>query len=131
MTAAPVPRRWRYFRLSEFNCSHCGQNHTDFAFIDRLDELRARCGFPLKINSGYRCPDHNAAVSKTGRTGPHTRSAVDLEVDRGRAYIVLREALAMGFSGIGVAQRGESRFIHLDDLPDAAGQPRPTVWSYP
>lgn len=126
MTAPP----WRYFTVDEFACKHCGANHIDPAFIDRLDALRHRVGFPLRVNSGYRCPDHNAAVSKTGRTGPHTQSAVDLDVDRGRAYVVLREALAMGFMGIGVKQHGESRFIHLDDLPDAPGQPRPTVWSY-
>lgn len=131
MTAA-LPRRWRFFTLSEFACRcGCGQNYTDPAFIDRLDELRARCGFPLTVNSGYRCPDHNSAVSTTGRDGPHTKSAVDLGVDRGRARIVLREALAMGFSGVGVKQHGGSRFIHLDELPDAPGQPRPTIWSYP
>jgi len=31
-----------------------------------------------------------------------------------------------------VNQKGPhaARFIHLDDLPDAEGQPRPTIWSY-
>lgn len=127
----PLSDRWTYFKYADFVCKHCGQNHTDPAFIDRLDELRRRVGFPLPVNSGYRCPVHNAAVSSTGLDGPHTLTAVDLSVDRGRAYIVLREALTMGFKGIGVKQHGGGRFIHLDDLPEAPGQPRPTVWSYP
>jgi hypothetical protein len=36
----------------------------------------------------------------------------------------------MGFTGIGIAQKGEGRYVHLDDLPSVEGQPRPTLWSY-
>jgi hypothetical protein len=41
-------------------------------------------------------------------------------------------ALAYGFTGIGVNQKGahDGRFIHLDDLDNAPGQPRPCIWSY-
>jgi hypothetical protein len=42
----------------------------------------------------------------------------------------MRLALAKGFTGIGVQQKGGGRFIHLDNLPNGPGQPRPTVWSY-
>jgi hypothetical protein len=38
--------------------------------------------------------------------------------------------MKMGFSGIGVSQKGDSRFIHLDDLEDSNERPRPWVWSY-
>lgn len=121
----------RYFRRYEFDCKHCGQNRMDDQFLIELDELRHRYGKPLVITSGYRCPDHNAAVSSTGRTGPHTTGrAADIGVDRKNALAVLRIAMEMGFTGIGVQQKGGARFIHLDNLPDAAGQPRPTIWSY-
>ncbi len=97
------------------------------AFVDRLDELRDRLEFPLRVSSGYRCPAHNARVSSTGLTGPHTTGlAADLAVERWAAYEVLRVALEMRFQGIGVAQKGAARFIHLDDVIDG----RPTVWSY-
>jgi hypothetical protein len=33
----------------------------------------------------------------------------------------------MGFTGIGVQQKGSRRFIHLDVLQNP---PRPNVWSY-
>jgi len=122
---------WRYFSASEFACRHCSQNLIDHQFIDELDELRHRYGAPLKVSSGYRCPDHNAKVSSTGRTGPHvTGRACDLLVDRGNALKLLRIALDMGFTGIGLQQKGAGRFIHVDNLPNAPGQPRPTIWSY-
>ena len=119
---------WRFFSRQEFAC-RCGCNGNLQAddFIAKLDALRAEVGFPLPVSSGYRCPDHNARVSTTGRTGPHTTGrAVDLAVDRTRAHTVLAAALRAGFTGIGVQQKGATRFIHLDDL--ASG--RPTVWSY-
>lgn len=121
----------RYFTLAEFDCKHCGANRMQEAFLIDLDELRHRYGGPLFISSGYRCPDYNLIASTTGRNGPHTTGcAADLRVARSQAYAVLKLALAMRFSGIGVAQKGAVRFIHLDTLPDAPGQPRPTVWSY-
>jgi uncharacterized protein YcbK (DUF882 family) len=100
-------------------------------FLELLDSLRDECGFPLIVTSGYRCPEHNAAVSSTGRTGPHTTGrAADLAVDGARAHALMTIALAMGFSGLGVNQKGPGRFLHVDDLPNASGQPRPTIWSY-
>lgn len=121
---------WKYFSIEELKCKHCGKLNMSLVFVERLDTLRERVGFPLVISSGYRCPEHNNAVSNTGLNGPHTKSAVDIAVDRAKARIVLREALLMEFSGIGIQQKGTGRFIHLDDLPNAPGQPRPTVWSY-
>lgn len=92
----------------------------------RIQMLRDAYGKPLGVSSAARCPTHNAKVSKTGLTGPHTTGrAVDLSVDRADAYRVLALALSMGFTGIGVQQKGDGRFIHLDDLPGAN-----RLWSY-
>lgn len=100
-------------------------------FMDKVELLRVSIGFPVEVTSAARCPDHNARVSGTGRTGPHTTGrAIDLGVTHGKAHIVLATALKMGFSGIGVQQKGGGRFIHIDDLPNGPGCPRPTVWSY-
>lgn len=122
----------KYFSIGEFACKHCGENKIDPTFVKELDDLRHRYGKPLVVTSGYRCPDHNAKVSSTGRTGPHTTGhAADLAVDRSDAFRLLRIATTMRFTGIGVQQKGSGRFIHLDDLPSTAGTPRPTIWSYP
>lgn len=118
---------WANFKLDEFACKHCGENKIDTKLVDALQELRERCGFALPVSSGYRCPVYNADVSTTGPNGPHTTGkAVDLAVDRAKAYRVLKEAMAMGFTGIGIQQKGNGRFIHLDLLDEG----RPTIWSY-
>lgn len=121
----------RYFRAAEFACTCCNENRMDEQFLVELDELRHRYGKPLIVSSGYRCPKHNRRVSSTGDDGPHvTGRATDFRIDRGNAYRLLQIALEMKFTGIGVQQKGNVRFLHLDNLPNAAGQPRPTIWSY-
>lgn len=122
----------KYFRAQEFACKHCGNIRMDPFFLERLDRLRERYGKPLVVSSGYRCPEHNAAVSSTGPAGPHTTGhAADVMVSRAEAHALLRVVFDMrAFTGIGVQQKGASRFIHLDDLPTAPGRPRPTIWSY-
>jgi uncharacterized protein YcbK (DUF882 family) len=103
----------------------------DEDFMALVEKLRQLVGFPLKVSSAARCPSHNQAVSATGRSGPHTTGrAIDFAVSHGQAVAVISAALQLKITGIGVQQKGSGRFIHLDDLPNAAGQPRPTVWSY-
>ena len=120
------------FTREELACKHCGKMEIPLASIKRLQRVRDRVGHFLKVSSAYRCPEHNNAVSKTGRTGPHTKAAFDVAVHSDEAYHVTQAALAEGFTGIGVNQKGplEQRFIHLDDLTDEEEIPRPRVWSY-
>jgi uncharacterized protein YcbK (DUF882 family) len=99
----------------------------DQDFMDKVEQLRTTLGFPLPVTSAARCPAHNAAVSATGRAGPHTTGrAIDIGVRGDRAVALIKAALNLGFTGIGIAQKGNSRFIHLDDLQEG----RPTIWSY-
>lgn len=117
-----------HFSDAELACKHCGRQEMQRDFMDRVERLRVTVGFPLPVTSAYRCPEYNARVSSTGLTGPHTTGrAIDLGVDRERAYRVLAAALQLGFTGIGIQQKGYSRFIHLDSIAEG----RPTVWSYP
>ena len=127
-----TPWRWQHFSPDELRCK-CGCGKVDMApdFLDRLERLRVAFARPMPISSGFRCPSHNLAVSATGATGPHTTGhAVDVRVSRKDAYDLAALAMRLNFTGIGFAQKGAARFIHLDDLPDAPGQPRPTIWSY-
>lgn len=118
---------WHYFHIDEFKCKHCGDNKMAFDFITKLDALRREVGFPLRVTSGYRCPVHNQNVSTTGPNGPHTTGrAVDLDVRGANALKLIEAALKAGFTGVGVQQKGATRFIHLDDLTDG----RPMIWSY-
>lgn len=100
------------------------------AFMNKVQALRDAYGKPMHVASAARCPTHNAKVSSTGLDGPHTKGAIDVEVRGGDALQLVGFALQHGFTGIGVSQKGASRFIHLDDLPNGPGCPRPWIWSY-
>lgn len=101
------------------------------SFIFLVQAIRNEFGKPMPVASAARCPWHNAKVSKTGESGPHTTGrAIDVAVSRADAYELIRIALAYGMTGVGVQQKGDARFIHLDNLPNEPGQPRPTIWSY-
>lgn len=56
-----------HFRLSETLCPCCDRIKIVPGFFDHmklLEAMRINLGFPININSGYRCPEHNAEVSK-------------------------------------------------------------------
>jgi len=109
-----------YFSEDELRCKcGCDVYLFDESALSILNSIRHDCGFPLPVSSGYRCKS---------KPGAHTTGkAVDLAVSRGLAHTVLRVAFAHGVPRIGVNQKGDSRFIHLDWCDDC---PNPTVWSY-
>ena len=123
--------KWRHFKFSEFTCQcGCGGNDIDAIFVTKLDGLRHALGFPFIITSGYRCPEHNNKVSNSGFTGAHTTGrAVDIRASNVEAFLIVSRAHEFGFTGIGVNQKGKSRFIHLDDLNEGRFF-RPNIWSY-
>jgi uncharacterized protein YcbK (DUF882 family) len=119
--------RYPNFKEPEFACKHCGKTEMEPDFMHRLQSLRSRYKKPMTITSGYRCPDHPIEKAKAF-PGPHsTGKAADVAVQGGEAHRLLSIAFELGFTGIGVQQKGDKRFIHLDTVTD--GQ-RPTVWSY-
>lgn len=104
-----------------------GEEHMDRSFLANLDALRHKCGFPFIITSGYRTPEYNNQISSTGFTGAHTTGkAADIAVSRENAYTVLKNAFEMDcFTGIGINQKGDKRFIHLDSI-DGSNR----IWTY-
>lgn len=133
MTAIWNPTRWPNFTEAELRCKGTGKILIVPEFLDKLQMMRGLCKFPFLITSGYRSPEYNAKVAKTGLTGPHTTGrAVDIAVYGSNALKLIQTAITCGMTGIGVKQDGAmaGRFIHVDDLPNAAGQPRPWIWSY-
>lgn len=121
------PSPWENFEYKELRCRcGCGKMGMDFKFMDKVQELREELGFSFPITSAYRCPEYNSKVSSTGSEGPHTTGkALDIAVSRQAARLLVGKAISAGFKGIGVSQRGDGRFIHLDDAREIS-----TIWSY-
>ena len=118
-----------YFTDQELACSCCGKNEFDSDFLRLLNHLRAECGFPFVVTSGYRCPLHPVEAKKKKRGAHTTGKAVDIAVYGERAQKLLHAALSVGIERIGVSQKGDikSRFIHLDVCHDF---PSPAFWTY-
>ena len=102
---------YRFFEISEFDCSETGENGMQPKFIHWLDHIRDTCGFPFVINSGYRSPLHSKEIIKAA-PGHHTRGiAADIAVSGGaQRYLIVKHAMESGAGGIGVAKS----FVHLD-----------------
>lgn len=97
----------------------------DDSFLDALQSLRRRFSHPLRVTSGYRSPAYNARISSTGTTGPHTTGrACDIRVARHSARVLL-PLIEDHFTGLGLNQKGDGRFIHLDMVPGPL-----RLWTY-
>lgn len=98
--------------------------------MDRLQELRTAWGFPMHVNSGYRCPKHPVEAGKA-RLGAHVYGhAADIAMpDPAQKYAFIALAMEHGFTGIGVA----AHYVHLDDVApgEIARIVRPARWTYP
>ena len=108
--------------MSEFDCKETGENNMNPEFLEKLDTLRGYCGFPFVITSGYRSPSHPIEAKKDV-PGTHAQGiAADIKItNAAHRYTLIREALSMGFTGIGVA----GDFIHVDTRGTV-----PVIWTY-
>lgn len=86
-------KKYNYFELAEFIKSDTAtkrgiDNTPSFEIVDHLNELareileplRAAYGQPIRVSSGYRCPELNAAVKGASGSVHMIGYAVDLQV---------------------------------------------------
>ena len=118
---------WCNFTPDEMKCSHCGELKISSVLMDLLQQARDDLG-PLTITSSYRCPEHNASISKTGPSGPHTTGkACDIKVIDSKHRKTLITYFAPEVQGLGIAKS----FIHIDILYEEDGfAQRPNSWVY-
>lgn len=55
---------YKYFTEEELKCKHTGQCDMDWAFMQTIERIRERCGFPFKVSSAYRSPEHPIEAKK-------------------------------------------------------------------
>ena len=112
-----------FFTLEEFNCRVTGDNKMEPEFLQKLDRLRGECGFPFVITSGYRHPIEHPIEANKEVPGTHAQGiAADIQVSfGGHRFIIVQKALALGFTGIGIAKT----FVHVDTRGTT-----PAMWLY-
>jgi uncharacterized protein YcbK (DUF882 family) len=114
--------QFKYFKIKDFDCQETGENEMSVDFIHALDQLRAACGFPFIVTSGYRSQEHSVEKRKPNGGGMHTKGiAADIKVSGGAQRLsIVKHASAMGMS-VGVAKT----FVHVD-----IRKTEPMCWCY-
>jgi uncharacterized protein YcbK (DUF882 family) len=117
----------KYFKFSEFDDKtevNSGLMMNP-SFVQTIDQIRAKLGHPLHINSGYRTESHNALVGGVPGSA-HTKGlACDIEcIDGSTRFQLIKYALDLGIKRIGIGDT----FIHLDGDLD---KPQEVIWIYP
>ena len=113
----------KYFNESEFS----EFDKMDKALLLMLDNLREAYGYPIKLTSSYRSPEHPIEARKT-KPGEHAYgAAVDIICVGGEATFKLVEAaIKVGFTRIGISRK--KNFVHVGIGYE--GAPPITIWTY-
>lgn len=113
----------KYFTESEFN----EFEKMDPKLLEKLDQLREVYGYPIKLTSTYRSPDHPIEAKKA-KPGEHAYgAAVDIACIGGEAtFKLVKAAIEVGFTRIGISRK--NNFVHVGIGYD--GAPPITIWTY-
>jgi len=115
-----------FFKREEFVCKcGCGLEIMRPSFIEFLDEMRAKMGFPIVITSGFRCKKNNKKHGGKPTSSHLFGDAADI-----RCLHSLTRAKIIKFAfdnseriRIGIA----NTFLHIDQSPEL---PEPRIWIY-
>ena len=113
----------KYFTESEFN----EFEKMNPELLEKLDQLREAYGYPIKLTSTYRSPDHPLEAKKA-KPGEHAYgAAVDIACVGGEAtFKLVKAAIEVGFTRIGISRK--NNFVHVGIGYD--GAPPITIWTY-
>lgn len=113
----------KYFEESEFSEFY----KMDPVLLAMLDNLREAYGYPIKLTSTYRSPEHPIEAKKA-KPGEHAHgAAVDIACIGGEAtFKLVKAAIETGFTRVGISRK--NNFVHVGiGYP---GAPETTIWTY-
>ncbi len=103
----------RNFTLEELQCPCCKTGELKPEMLTRLQAIRDFLGFPLMINSGFRCQKHNQEIGGKISSFHLTGEAIDIgtnHLNSTEKHHLMKAAIHFGFGGIGIYPN----FVHLD-----------------
>ena len=106
------------FDRPEFKCECCDQDTVDAELVTVLEALRAHFRFPVYINSGNRCRDHNRMIGGSKDSQHILSKAADVRVMNVQPAIVFAYLCRKypGKFGFGLY----TMFCHIDVRPTKA-----------
>lgn len=109
------------FKSTEFDCHGkgcCKETPIDGELVAILQKVREHFGVSVHINSGYRCPIHNANVGGASKTSYHMKGkAADIAVKGVHPVVVARYLDTLAVNGrIGCYTWNDKGggFVHVD-----------------
>lgn len=90
----------KHFTVKELRCKCCGQlppeakENLEALVAHVLDPARELFGEPIHVNSGFRCPLHNAAVGGTAKSQHILGEATDITAGSPAENLVLARLIA-------------------------------------
>ena len=94
-----VSYRPLYFSMIETRCKcgkctgHSHHQPLEDQLLIRLDLLRTIIGAPIRVNSGWRCPEHNARVEGSANSFHMRGRAADITADNIEALFAAADRL--------------------------------------
>lgn len=99
------------FLLSEFESPDTREVKIDNILLAKLQQLRSALKKPIKINSGYRTPEHNVKVGGAQKSRHLYGRAVDISTRNLDVNEVIIKANAIGF--FRVLPNYKKHYVHL------------------
>ena len=101
------------FNLREFQCNCCQQVKLKPLLAEKLQKLREVIDYPILVNSGFRCDNHNQRVGGSPSSYHLHGMAADIYVRGKSPEELLQQAATVGFNGLGLY----NNHLHVDIRP--------------
>jgi len=110
-----------HFTFSELACRCCGRVYITPGLLYLLEDIREQIRRPVVINSGYRCPSHNAAIGGKPLSQHPLGTAADINIPRdlgaGRELLLGKIVQCVVKWQGGYKFYEEDSFVHVDVCP--------------